>query len=79
MGEWKAQISVRVRQQLRRDLEAFAERERRKLGNVVELLLQWAFERLKEAFSSVQGSSQPPRKSYWRSYCLFLERLSGRT
>jgi hypothetical protein len=24
------------------------------------------------AFSSVQGSSQPPRKSYWRSYCLFL-------
>jgi hypothetical protein len=24
------------------------------------------------SFSSVQGSSQPPRKSYWRSYCLFL-------
>jgi len=24
------------------------------------------------AFSSVQGSSRPPRKSYWRSYCLFL-------
>jgi RHS repeat-associated protein len=23
-------------------------------------------------FSSVQGSSRPPRKSYWRSYCLFL-------
>jgi hypothetical protein len=49
MGEWKAQISVRVRQDLRRDLEDFAEQERRKLGNVVELLLEWAFERLKEA------------------------------
>jgi hypothetical protein len=24
------------------------------------------------SFSSVQGSSRPPRKSYWRSYCLFL-------
>src|SRR5216684_2020332 len=23
-------------------------------------------------FSSVRGSSRPPRKSYWRSYCLFL-------
>jgi len=23
-------------------------------------------------FSSVQGSSRPPRESYWRSYCLFL-------
>jgi hypothetical protein len=30
-------------------------------------------------FSSVQGSSQPPRESYWRSYCLFLKRLGGRT
>lgn len=24
------------------------------------------------SFSSVQGSSRPPRTSYWRSYCLFL-------
>jgi len=23
-------------------------------------------------FSSVRGSSQPRRESYWRSYCLFL-------
>jgi len=41
MGIWKAQLSLRVRQDLRRDMEVFAERERRKLGNVAELLLEW--------------------------------------
>ena len=40
MGEWKAQISLRVRQDLRRKLEGVAERERRKLGNVTEVLLE---------------------------------------
>ena len=52
MGEWKAQLSLRVRQQLRRDLEEFAERERRKLGNIGELLLEWSFEQLKAAGST---------------------------
>jgi hypothetical protein len=52
MGEWKAQISVRVRQDLRRDLEEIAARERRKLGNVVETLLEWAYEQLKAAGST---------------------------
>ena len=51
MGEWKAQLSLRVRQDLRRDMEAFAERERRKLGNVGEQLVEWAFEQLKVAGS----------------------------
>jgi hypothetical protein len=41
MGEWKAQISLRVRQELRRDMEEFAYRERRKLGNVGEVLIEW--------------------------------------
>ncbi len=49
MGEWKAQISVRVRQDLRRELEGVAERERRKLGNVVETLLDWAALQLRVA------------------------------
>jgi len=49
LGEWKAQISLRVRQDLRRELEGVAERERRKLGNVAEALLEWAFERHKDA------------------------------
>jgi hypothetical protein len=52
MGEWKAQISIRIRQDLRRELEAFAERERRKLGNIGEVLLEWAFEQLKAAGST---------------------------
>ena len=49
MGEWKAQISLRVRQALRAELEGFAARERRKLGNLGELLVEWAYEQLKMA------------------------------
>lgn len=52
MGEWKAQISLRVRQALRSELEAYAARERRKLGNITELILEWAFEQLKAAGST---------------------------
>jgi len=32
-------------------LEAFAEKERRKLGNVAEVILEWGFEQLKMAGS----------------------------
>jgi len=46
MGEWKAQLSLRVRQDLRRELEEFADKDRRKLGNVGETLLEWAWEQL---------------------------------
>lgn len=52
MGEWKAQISLRVRQALRAELEELAARERRKLGNIAELLLKWSFEQLKAAGST---------------------------
>jgi hypothetical protein len=52
MGDWKAQISIRIRQDLRSELEAFAARERRKLGNIGEVLLEWAFEQLKVAGST---------------------------
>jgi hypothetical protein len=52
MGEWKAQISLRVRQALRTELEEMAARERRKLGNLSELVLEWGFERLREAGST---------------------------
>jgi hypothetical protein len=54
MGVWKAQISIRIRQDLRIELEAFAQRERRKLGNIGEVLLEWAFEQLKIAGSTEQ-------------------------
>ena len=51
MGEWKTQVSVRVRQELRRELEDFAYQDRRTLGNVAETLLEWAWEQLRAAGS----------------------------
>lgn len=51
MGEWKAQLSLRIRQQLRREMEEFAVSEKRKLGNLWEVLLEWAFAQLKAAGS----------------------------
>ena len=51
MGEWKATVSVRVPQAVRAELEAFAARERRTLGNLGEGLLAWAFAQLKTAGS----------------------------
>jgi hypothetical protein len=51
MGEWKVQIGLRVRQALRNELEEFAAREKRKLGNVGEIILEWGFEQLRAAGS----------------------------
>lgn len=52
MGIWKAQISLRVRQELRHELEEFAAKERRTLSNLGEILVEWAFEQLKAAGST---------------------------
>lgn len=49
MGEWKAPLSLRIRQELRRELEEAATKERRTLANLGELLLEWAYEQLKVA------------------------------
>ena len=67
MGEWKAQISLRVRQALRSELEQFAARERRKLGNITELILEWAFEQLKSAGSTERLLQYKIRPSVKRS------------
>ena len=47
MGEWKAPLSLRVRNELRAGLETFAAREKRTLGNIGEVMVEWAFEQLK--------------------------------
>jgi hypothetical protein len=47
MGEWKAQVSVRIRQSLRAEIEALAAKERRTMSNVSELLLEWSIAHLK--------------------------------
>lgn len=52
MGEWKAPLSLRIRQALRVELEEFAVRERRTLGNLGELLVEWSFEQLKSTGST---------------------------
>jgi len=51
MGEWKAQLSLRVRQALGAVLERFVPREMQKLGYVSQVILEWRFEQLKAAGS----------------------------
>ena len=63
MGEWKAQLNLRVRRALKTELENFAAQEKRKLGNLGEILLEWAFEELKVAGSTdrlLRYGSRPP-------------------
>jgi hypothetical protein len=52
MGEWKAPLSLRVRVDVRREMETFAARERRTLGNLGEVLIEWILEKLKAAGST---------------------------
>jgi len=52
LGEWKVQLSLRVRQDVRRELEALAAQERRTLGNLGEVLIEWSLEKLKAAGST---------------------------
>jgi hypothetical protein len=54
MGEWKASVTLRIPPALRVELEAFASREQRTLGNVGALLLEWGFEQLKAAGSTAR-------------------------
>jgi len=52
MGEWKASVTVRVSPALRAELWQFATKERRTLGNIGAVLVEWAFEQLKVAGST---------------------------
>ena len=52
MGEWRVQVSVRVSQGKRAELEEYAAREKRTLANFGAVLLEWAFEQLKAAGST---------------------------
>ena len=61
MGEWKAQISLRIPIPLRLELEEVAKKEHRTLGNIGAILMEWAAAKLKEA-GSIESLilSQPP-------------------
>ncbi len=52
MGEWRVQVSVRVSQATRAELEKFATAEKRTLANFGAALLEWAFEQWKVAGST---------------------------
>ena len=39
--EWKAQVSVRIRQTLWAEIEEFAAKERRTMSNISESFLEW--------------------------------------
>jgi len=52
VGEWKIQVSVRVSQALREELEKYAAAEKRTLGNFSAVILEWAFEQFKVAGST---------------------------
>jgi hypothetical protein len=54
MGEWRVQISVRVSQEVRAELEKYAAREKRTLANFGAVLLEWGFEQLKTVGSTDQ-------------------------
>jgi hypothetical protein len=69
MGQWKAPLSLRVREALRTELEQYAAREKRTLGNIGELIVEWGFEQLKIAGSTerllkqkISLSEEPPSK-----------------
>ena len=53
MGESKAFLSMRVRHTLRDALQKVADREHRKVANLSEVLMEWAFEQL-EATGSLE-------------------------
>jgi hypothetical protein len=54
MGEWKTAATLRMRGDLRAEMIAFAEREKRSLGNLAAILLEWSFEQLNAAGSTTK-------------------------
>jgi hypothetical protein len=54
MGEWKVGVTLRMRGDLKTEMIAYAEREKRSLGSLAAILLEWSFERLKTAGSTMR-------------------------
>ena len=52
MGEWKVTYTMRLRPVLKEGLAQVATREHRSLGNLGEMLMEWAFEQLSAAGST---------------------------
>jgi hypothetical protein len=54
MTEWKASITLRIPPTIREELEEVAAREKRSLGNLGSVLLEWATQQLR----AVDGSTE---------------------
>jgi hypothetical protein len=62
MGEWKIAVTLRMRGDLRAEIIAFAEQERRSLGNLAAILLEWSFGQLKAAGSTTRLFGQSAKR-----------------
>jgi hypothetical protein len=54
MGEWKANVTIRIRPSSRDELLEFAVREQRSIGNVGAVVLEWGLKQLKTVGSTEQ-------------------------
>ena len=54
MGEWKTQLSLRITVQRKTQLQEIADREKRSLGNLGYLLVEWATDQLIAAGSTTK-------------------------
>ncbi len=54
MGEWKTQLSLRITVQRKTQLQDIADREKRSLGNLGYLLVEWATDQLIAAGSTTK-------------------------
>jgi len=62
MGEWKIGVTHRLRGDLRAEMIAFAAQEKRSLGNLAAILLEWSFEQLKVAGSTTRLFGQSAKR-----------------
>ena len=62
MGEWKMAVTLRMRRDLRTEMIAFAEQEKRSLGSLAARLLEWSFEQLKAAGTTTRLFGQSAKR-----------------
>jgi hypothetical protein len=65
VGEWRVQVSVRVSQAMRTELEKFAAAEKRTLANFGAVLLEWGFEQWR-VVGSTERRPRSRRSDAWR-------------
>jgi hypothetical protein len=58
----RVNVSLRLRRDLRAEMIMFAEQEKRSLGNLGAILLEWSFEQLKAAGSTTRLFGQSAKR-----------------